>query len=1331
MNGRTTHSPAHHRRARKTCVTPAAGDGTGALSLRLLAVIAFALAAFLALAATPAIAAPGYKEIGEIAGTGTGRFGSLRSESITVNPKDGHILVADSSDGLVYDFASTSDTSPVIWEGTNTPAGSFGGGRVAVAVDHSTGDVYVSDTTHAVIDKFDESGALIEGFGDTENELTQAPEPDGQLKGLQTPAGGFAPSPEPEEALLGIAVDQADGDLYVLDMNNEVVDIFSSSGVYEEQIPVGEAFTPFSDGLAVDAATGDIYVSKNSQHVVIKFEPDGEVLQRIDGAETPEGSFGGVHNSIAADGASEKLFVSDPGHDVVDAYEFAGAYAGARITDYRGGERFEGLGVDEATGEIYAGDAVTGSVDIYEATVLPDVITEPATAVTIEGATLNGLVNPLDVELEECFFEYGETTAYGETAACEQSPSQIGDGGAPVAVSAAVDGLEAGKTYHFRLVAVTENGTNANSGDRSLFTGASIESTSVSQVSATAAKLEAELDPHGTAAQYHFEYGLTPSYEASVPIPDATIPATEGTVAVATLVQGLRPGTTYHYRIVTRNGNGVVDGPDAVFFTPLVSSFSLPDDRGWELVSPPDKHGYLIIPQYIEGSLIQASASGDALTYIALGPITGAPAGNRSPSPSQFISRRGESGWSTADVTPTHEAIAGTKAGELSEYDFFSPDLARSALMPAGISRLAPYVTEKTPYIRAADGEYQPLLVGCPAEPAPCPQSVAEHANVPPGTVFGPSDPESSYAGGAEIVGADPSVEHVIFSSPRELTPGFVSDGDRSLYEWTESGIAPVSILPDGRSAGQEGASASLGNSPGIVRNAVSADGSRIVFTVETNGRPGLYLRDLARGQTVRLDAAEAGCGGCESGRGIYQDASADGSRVFFKSAARLTADSSAGEGHADLYMCQIVEAPGGPTCELRDLTVTVDPHESADVMGAIVGASRSGSSVYFIANGRLQSDDSPVAGAIAGDCVVPNIGGGESSSRLCNLYDENTTTGETRLVADISNLDYPDWSGGSASTLNQLTARVSPSGEYLAFMSERSLTRYDNRDARSGERDEEVFVYHSAADMNESTLVCASCDPSAARPQGIFVPSTGLPAESEKSVPLIDGSETWKRRWVAATIPTWQPTGLNMVAEQPRYLSDSGRLFFNSTDALSPQDSNGVADVYQYEPLGTGSCGSSEPSFSSAAAGCVSLISSGTSTKESVFLDASESGDAAFFLTVARLSSRDSDSAPDIYVAKVGGGEAAPVKPVECSGDACQQPAVPPDDATPSSLTFNGAGNVLECPKGKVQKSGKCVKQKSKKHKKKSKSTKKSKKNNKGRKHAKKRANSGRGGHQ
>ncbi len=71
----------------------------------------------------------------------------------------------------------------------------------------------------------------------------------------------------------------------------------------------------------------------------------------------------------------------------------------------------------------------------------------------------------------------------------------------------------------------------------------------------------------------------------------------------------------------------------------------------------------------------------------------------------------------------------------------------------------------------------------------------------------------------------------------------------------------------------------------------------------------------------------------------------------------------------------------------------------------------------------------------------------------------------------------------------------------------------------------------------------------------------------------------------------------------QQRYLLDDGRLFFDSEDALLAQASNGKQNVYEYEPAGDGSCaGESE-------GGCLSLISTGTSSEDSFFMDASANG--------------------------------------------------------------------------------------------------------------------------
>jgi hypothetical protein len=287
-----------------------------------------------------------------------------------------------------------------------------------------------------------------------------------------------------------------------------------------------------------------------------------------------------------------------------------------------------------------------------------------------------------------------------------------------------------------------------------------------------------------------------------------------------------------------------------------------------------------------------------------------------------------------------------------------------------------------------------------------------------------------------------------------------------------------------------------------------------------------------------------------------------------------------------------------------------------------------------------------------------------------------------TSFVAVLSGADNPDWLGNAPfPALNFLTARVSPDGRWLAFMSQRSLTGYDNRDAVSGASDEEVFLY----DAERERVVCASCDPTGARPHGV---------EARKlEGGLVEASGSWQgvnnASWLAGSVPGWTPYKLDTARYQPRYLSDGGRLFFNSSDALVPQDVNGTWDVYEFEPLGVGDCSSSSVGFSERSGGCVGLVSSGGSVEESAFVDASETGGDVFFLTAARLALRDYDTTFDVYDAHECTG-VSPCFPEEkavppsCDTEASCKAAPSPQPSifgAPSSATFSGAGNIVLSP--------------------------------------------------
>lgn len=85
----------------------------------------------------------------------------------------------------------------------------------------------------------------------------------------------------------------------------------------------------------------------------------------------------------------------------------------------------------------------------------PAVDTGGPSGVTETAASVAGTVNPEDVPLSSCRFEYGTSSSYGQSAPCASAP---GPGSATVAVSAALAGLTPATAYHYRLVAASPMG---------------------------------------------------------------------------------------------------------------------------------------------------------------------------------------------------------------------------------------------------------------------------------------------------------------------------------------------------------------------------------------------------------------------------------------------------------------------------------------------------------------------------------------------------------------------------------------------------------------------------------------------------------------------------------------------------------------------------------------------------------------------------------------------------------------------------------------------------------------------------------------------------------
>ena len=209
------------------------------------------------------------------------------------------------------------------------------------------------------------------------------------------------------------------------------------------------------------------------------------------------------------------------------------------------------------------------------------------------------------------------------------------------------------------------------------------------EVTGTSARLDGEVNPGGAETSYYFEYDTIP-YTSPVthgaPTPTVVLLASDNALHVVSVpVEGLAPATEYHYRLVARNASGTQYGPDATFTTQAPGgSFALPDERQYQLVSPPEKDGaqvYGIVAAdgvVIGGSgAVQASEDGSSITYLASAPL-GEPAGNAAAT--QVLSRRDVTGWSSQDISPPNKEPAKLHYENGEPFRLFSSTLSEGVL---------------------------------------------------------------------------------------------------------------------------------------------------------------------------------------------------------------------------------------------------------------------------------------------------------------------------------------------------------------------------------------------------------------------------------------------------------------------------------------------------------------------------------------------------------------------------------------------------------------------------------------------------------------------------
>lgn len=831
----------------------------------------------------------------------------------------------------------------------------------------------------------------------------------------------------------------------------------------------------------------------------------------------------------------------------------------------------------------------------------------------------------------------------------------------------------------------------------------SIEDSFAVSVGIDVATVKARINPHfWSDTRYYVQYGTAQCVDEGgwdagcvrqLPAGPGAI-LTESVLDAAVSTRGVVLGgsealiadTSYRFRFIAAgSGGGPSYGEEGRFrtFPPSAPAKSdcenqglrgstaahLPDCRAYEMVSPLDKNGGDVASPR-ENVLGQTTGDGEALTYAAVSAFADAKSASLV---NQYLAERDPAGgWMNRSINPPRSGFTLFPGEEISpRFKAFSEDLcsgwflqdsdlALVAGAPNGVMNLYRDRAMRTGC--EGLGGYQLLTTIFPPDYDPSVKL---------------SDVQTYYM---ETLGFSADGEASVFRAKGALSEDACQEtngpgaGVFQLYlsrdgqPGSEPGL--VSVLPNGAascvnsfvgSAQGTGASQMPARFHGL-QHAVSANGERIYWSQQNEGK--IFLRinasqpqskvksgncsEPAKACTLRVSAEAEALSGTSFSR--YLDAAADGSAAFLATGG-------------DLYEYQLSKA-------LAD-EPAVNP--IAGELEGILGASADGSRLYLVSSEDLDQ------GAVAGEP---------------NLYLYQRAAG-FRFIATLRgphDISPASSIGGSPS---DRLSRVTPNGLHAAFVSSdpvlaQATAGYDNRDRESGVPVREIYLYDSTANGGEGILACVSCNPTGARAVG------RVAGQSSNAIRE------------AARLPGWT------TAMHPGNLLsvDGSRLFFESFEALVPRDTNGRTDVYQWERAGdkAGCLGAiGGELFVPISGGCLSLISSGQSPQDSELIDASADGSDVFFTTGQSLVPRD-PGLIDVYDARVGGGFPEPAPAAECEGEACQSPPATPNDPTPASSAFQGAGNVAEegsktCKKGKVRRKGRCVK-KHRKHKRAAKQT-------------------------
>jgi hypothetical protein len=799
-----------------------------------------------------------------------------------------------------------------------------------VAVDQTSGNVYAYDSTAGKIYKFNAAGEplnfsalagnAIEGVGGAgggEEELAVAPagSPGGTAGDIYAATNSAIKIYAPSGALLGaltgpepcgVAVSPA-GHVFVGEYGSTIRELVPSANPVtaadETPSSPSTAALPGICNVAADGL-GNIYAANYSgERGAVKLEGIGDTTAtQVDSAAA----------TLAVNPLTNEVFANHG--DVFSIYDSAGHSRGGSITGQLQGSR--GIAVNAASELVYAGNR--SKLDVFGPPfTLPDATTDQPSEVNKTTVKLNGTVNPAGTETTYQF-EYGPTTSYGGKAPA--SPAPVGNDSADHHFVAEISGLQPDSTYHYRIVATNSNGTS--NGDDVTFTTSgslSVETTGSPVRTATTARFDSRIFVHERPTTYYFEYGTQGPCDAN-PC-SATDPQPAGSdfaiELVSQMVEGLTPGTTYHYRVVADDGTpeSPVTGADMTVTT-LSSDAPLShgrlagpagSDRAWEEVNVPDTGGNPVGMLGNSSYGLFFSEDGNRSVYPLRG---GTPTTDTGSAFSVFFAERTPQSWQDKDVRPPRSELVGGNWSP--ESNVATPDLSVVASANTNLGNGNAAIWRMAP-------------------------------DAPPAKLFESTHGENEFLG---RLGLSANGTRVVATAKGTVDPNSPS-GAPEIYDISSGSPHLASTEPNGQPCG----SLIAEKQPAAPTRWVTDDGKHLLFSCNS----GLFVHDFDTGQSRSL----SGCAeGAAFGAGLIKTTP---EAAFFISENALSPDDTGGSpcGNGDIYRFDFSsEKFDCLTCQFAKPAEITGGGSDAATSAAI---SSDGSRVYFISSTKL------IPGAAAG----------------------------------------------------------------------------------------------------------------------------------------------------------------------------------------------------------------------------------------------------------------------------------------------------------------------------------------------------------------------------